>query len=133
MAEQVELLKHHADADAGALVGDRARRQRLAVVAKPRRRPPTRTMPESQFSRWLMQRSSVLLPEPLGPEQRHDLADPHRQIEPVEHGLRAVVLAQIAHLDRDIVARRPSRRAWRDPRRERRRRTAATISSAALR
>src|SRR5260370_35148637 len=39
-----------------------------------------------------------------GPEQRNDLADPHGQIEPVEDGLATVILAQIAHLDGDIVA-----------------------------
>ena len=67
MAEQVELLEHHADADAGALLGDGARRQRLAVVAKPDAAAADLDVPASQPSRWLMQRSSVLLPEPLGP------------------------------------------------------------------
>ena len=67
MTEQVELLEHHADADAGALLGEGARRQRLPSSLKPMRRPPTLTVPASQPSRWLMQRSSVLLPDPLGP------------------------------------------------------------------
>jgi len=36
-------------------------------------------------------------------EQRDHLADPHGQIEAVEHGLRAVILAQIGYLNGDIV------------------------------
>ena len=59
-----------------------------------------------------MQRSSVLLPEPLGPEQRHDLADAHREIEAVEHVLRAVALGEVLDLDRDIVARDGRRAPW---------------------
>jgi len=31
MTEQIELLKHHADADHGALIGKVTRRKRLAV------------------------------------------------------------------------------------------------------
>src|SRR5450631_3228033 len=39
----------------------------LPSSRKPMRRPPTLTVPASQPSRWLIHRSSVLLPDPLGP------------------------------------------------------------------
>jgi len=61
------LLKHHADADHGALIGKVTRRKRPCRLPEPMRRPPTLTVPASQPSRWLIHRNSVLLPDPLGP------------------------------------------------------------------
>ena len=37
-------------------------------------------------------------------QKRHDLPDTHRQLQSAEHGLRTIVLVQILHLHRDIVA-----------------------------
>ncbi len=37
-------------------------------------------------------------------QKGYDLADADRQLQSPEHGLRAIVLVQILHLDRDIVA-----------------------------
>ena len=51
---------------------------RLPSSAKPRRRPPTLIVPASQPSRWLIQRSSVLLPEPDGPSSA--ITSPNRTV-----------------------------------------------------
>ncbi len=84
MTEQVELLEHHADADAGAFFGDGARRQRLAVVAKTEAAAadlddagiPAFEMVDAAQQRALARTART--------EQRHDLADAHRQIDAVE-------------------------------------------------
>src|SRR6266536_6010325 len=104
MAEQIELLKQHDDADIGALIGDFARREPLAVIAKaePASANADGTgIPVLQMVDAPKQRA---LAGAARTQQRDDLADPYRQVEAAEHGLRAVTLAQIPDLDRDIVA-----------------------------
>ena len=104
MAEQVELLEHHADADAGALIGDIARRQQPAVVAKAETASADAHRAGIPVLEMIDAAKQRALAGTARSQQRHDLADADGQIEPVEHGLRAVALAQILDLDRDIVA-----------------------------
>ena len=66
--------------------GDRARRQRLAVVAEAEAAAADRERcrrPSLQMIDAAQQRAFA---GPAGTEQRDDLADAHGQIEPVEHG-----------------------------------------------
>ncbi len=109
MAEQVELLEHHADADAGALVGERARRQRLAVLAKAHAAAADLDdagVPAFEMVDAAQQRA---LARAAGAEQRDDFADPHGEIDAGEHRLLGVGLVQSVDLDRDIVARQRRR------------------------
>ncbi len=66
--EQPEVLEHHADARIGACLGEIADRpHRGADFSYPTYWPSTLMSPQPTCSRWPMSRSSVLLPEPLGP------------------------------------------------------------------
>ena len=105
MAEQIEVLEHHADADRRPLVGDLARRQQAAVLARSQcSRPTTRMVPLSQLSRRLMQRRSVLLPEPLGP--RSATTSPTRTVRSidVEDGTCRCRICERLDLDRGLAA-----------------------------
>ncbi len=87
MTEQVELLEHHADADDGAFFGQRARRQRLAVLVKAHAATadldgagvPTLEMVDAAKQRALARSA--------GAEQGDDLAKPHRQVDTRKHRL----------------------------------------------
>jgi hypothetical protein len=49
----------------------------------------------------LMVRIIVLLPEPDGPMDHHDVALTHREVDTAEHVKRAEVLVDIAELDHE--------------------------------
>ena len=120
MAEQVELLEHHADADTGTLGGDIPRRQRPAVVAKAE---TASTDADGQVVGYLVQRNGVTLGQTsttgfiatglapgttysfsvMAKDRAGHLSAPSSSL-PVANGLRAVALAQILDLHRDIVA-----------------------------
>ena len=104
MAEQIELLEHHADADLGAFVGECARRQRLAVVAEAQTSPADLDragLPAFEMVDTAKQRA---LAGTGGTEQRDHLADPHCQIDTGKYGLLVIALAQAFNVDGDIVA-----------------------------
>ncbi len=104
MTEQVELLKHHADADAGTLIGDRVRRQRFPVVAMSETAAADTHHAGIPIFQMVDAAQKRTFARSAGSEQRDHLADPDRQIEPVKYGLRTVIFAQIGDLDDDIVA-----------------------------
>ena len=75
MREQVEVLED--EPDLGALLQDLPLAQLVQLVAAPLVADQLAVdgdSPRSTFSRWLIVRSSVDLPEPDGPEDRDDLA-----------------------------------------------------------
>ena len=75
VGKEVELLEDHADLGA----------QRVDVgPGSCTATPSTTTSPRSIVSRPLMQRSSVLLPEPRGPDDDDDLALVHREVYVLE-------------------------------------------------
>ncbi len=53
-------------------------------------------MPPLSFSRWLMQRRNVLLPEPDGPDDAGDGSRRHVEIDPLEHFELAIGFAHAA-------------------------------------
>jgi hypothetical protein len=104
VGEQIELLEHHADAHACPLIGDRAGRQQLAVVAKTEAAAADTHRASVPAFEMIDAAEQRALAGAAGPEQRDDLADAHRKIEAAKHLLRAVALGEVLGLDRDVVA-----------------------------
>src|ERR1700761_2015221 len=99
MTEQVELLEHHADADGGAFLGQRPRRQRLAVAAKTHAaavNPNNAGVPAFEVDDTTKQRA---LARPSGEERLHDFAEPYGQVYAGQYGLGAVGLVEAADID----------------------------------
>src|SRR5258708_1963239 len=92
MTEHIELLKYHADADHGALIGKVTRRKRLAVFPEAHAaaadldgsRVPALEMVDTSQQR--------ALARPAWAEQCNDFANAHRHIDAGENGLAVVRL-----------------------------------------
>jgi len=82
--EQIELLKHHADADHGALIG-KVSGESGCRLPEAHAAAADLDGARVQPSRWLIHRNSVLLPDPLG-EQCNDFANAHRHVDAGEKG-----------------------------------------------
>ena len=75
--------------------------------------PSIAMYPLLTFSSWLMQRSSVLLPEPEAPSTTATSPAATVEVDPVEHLVRAVALADVVHDDHRMVEHRADRRGRR--------------------
>ena len=116
MAEQVELLEHHANADDGAFLGQRPRRQRLAVLAKTHAAATDLDdagVPAFEVVDAAEQRA---LARSAGAEQRHDFAEPDGQVDTGQHGLSGVGLVEPADVDHHFVMREAADRLVRSAR-----------------
>ena len=105
---QVELLEH--DAEVAPHAVDLAQRPRsTAARSRPSRKPSDspsmKISPAVGISRWLMQRSSVLLPEPLAPIMLTTLAAVHVERDALQHLERAELLVNVDDPDRTGCSR----------------------------
>ena len=89
LGQQVEELEDEADAAPAQRASARARRRRSTALAGDARSrpPPARSSPPSRCS-------SVDLPEPERPSDRHHLARRHLEVDAVEHAARGPALAE---------------------------------------
>ena len=103
-----------------------ARRRALRCVTS---RPSMRIVPSVGVSKPAIMRSVVVLPQPLGPEEGHELAALDREVEVLDHGLGAEGLLDAGQSEKRHRGR-PS--AWRR-RPERRRRACMSPRQAQVR
>src|SRR5258708_25549369 len=104
MAEQIELLEHHANARARAFIGEIVRAQRPAVAAKTEALSADAYLARIPLLQMVDATKQRALARAARPEQRDDFAGADRQVEPVEHSLLAVGLAHPADLHGCAVA-----------------------------
>src|SRR5216684_4096945 len=92
MAEQIELLEHHADADHGALIGQVTRRKRFAVF--PKTHAAAADLDGSGIPALEMVDTSEqrALARPARAEQGNDFAIAHRHIDAGENRLAVIGL-----------------------------------------